>query len=778
MHFPGRGKTPHVSSTDGSCRLETQPHILTGMNTSTATTTPTPETIAVIGAPSSCESAVLNLRTHAYRLPLLGRMLAFRVPFDGDTTELALATVTGVETINALHTANSQTARHVADSGAVGHQSGDAADTRAVSVKVEAVFRFAEGQWHKHSSTLSNSPATGTEVRVLDQATVDEVLGHDARDGFIGTLHGSGVLIPLTLPDFSGPRGAQHGAVVGQSGAGKSAAATALLSAQLRHAGQGHIIFDPQGQWATEHGTLWSLQGLARALGRKVTVARLSHSLRLRKDAPLLMDLLDEGGFFRKLAFGAGADDNVAQAKQTLASALNNRRLLTQAGIDDWASTRPDELLRFLLEELYQQLPAGMIYASRDPQRRVAATIHRPTEDADGNSLDEALTARMMPGALDEDGEHRFGELMAIFAPLASLWSPWSPTGMTKILAGTPDADLSEEDRRSDSWGLMREVMSPPAGAPAPLLILDLSADLSGMGFDLGEGDSALDSGAVEATRILDRIEVKARVMAQLLNTLLLAGQSEFSKGNALDISCWVDEAWNFAPPPEPKNQPAAVLALSNRFAGAARDARKLGIGLQFILQTPTGLREDIFKQLGVLMVGYGLFEPAEMKKLAGRVRDSHLKLYQTIPSPAASGDYTFMLVGGGFTGLSFGSNPVFLDMFNSGDEWLTANTDWVTAARRQFVQHLPDGDTGGPLEAMPPRPELTGAQARHDARKKLTDSNANATAVQAVARRKPTRKPRGETTAGGASNTRRTGINTSPVPVQTPSRFDAPPVF
>lgn len=745
-------------------------------NKETENTTTTQSAIAVIGAPSSCEQAVLNLRTHAYRVPLLGRMLAFRSPFVDDETELALATVTGVETINSMHAASSQTARHVADSGSIGNRSGDAADTRAVTVKIEAVFRHSEGQWHKHSSTLSNSPATGTEVVILDQETVDEVLGNNRDDAYIGTLRGSDVLIPLTLGDFSGARGARHSCVAGMSGSGKTATATAVMAAQLRHDGLGQIIFDPQGQWATEHGTLWSLQGLARALGRKVTVARLSHSLRLRKDAPLLMDLLEEGGFFRKLAFGSGADDNVAQAKETLAAALNNRRLLDKAGISDWAATKPDALLRFLLEELYQQLPAGMIYASKDPQRRVAATIYRPTEDAEGNPLEQHLVERMMPGALDADGDQRFNQLLATFAPLASLWSPWSPTGMNKVLAGAKDSDLEAEDRRRDAWGLMREVMAPPVGQPAPILICDLSADLSGMNLDAETSDSAKQA-AVEAAQILDSTDVKARVINQLLTTLLLAGQREFSKGKPLDLQLTVDEAWAYCPPPEPKLHSPAVIQLSNRFAGAARDARKLGIGFQFILQALTGMREDVYKQLSVLMIGHGLHEPAELKKLSGRVRDNHLKLYQATPPAESTGRYVFMLVGGGITGLSFGANPVFQEMFNTGDQWLEANKDWVNDRRRTFVKYLPADDTGGPLEAMPANPGLSGLEARHAQRQQIAHADANANAVKSVA---ASRKPR-ETSANDVPPKKRTRTRApgaSPVPVQTPSRFDSPSPF
>ncbi len=715
--------------------------------------------IAVIGAPSSCDTAVLILRSDAYHLPVLGRVIYFRVPFDGGTDELALATVTGVETVNTTLSPTSPTSSHIASTGAINRMSGDASDTRSVKVKVEAVFRWVEGEWIRYSSTLSNSPPTGTEVELLDQAVVDEILGDSSQFACLGTLRGSDVRIPWTLSSFSGPRGARHKGIVGVSGSGKSVLASTSLAAQLRHVSQGHIVADPQGQWSLEHGTLWSLQGLARSLGRKVTVARLSHSLRLRKDAPLLLSLLEEAGFFRKLAFGAGADDNVAQAKDVLASALKNKTLLARAGIDNWTSIRPDELLRFLLTELYEQLPAGMIYAGRDPQRRVQSTIHRPTHDSDGNPLDSSLIERMAPGALDEGGEHRFSELMAIFSPLASLWSPWSPTGLNKILAGVPDSELEPSDRRRDAWGMMLEVMAPEPGQPAPLLILDLSADLSTLDLSLDSDDEEDQSGAMEAARVLDSVDVKARVLRQLINTLLLAGQREFSKGEPLDLEFWIDEAWQWAPPPETSLHSPAVIDLSNMLAGAARDARKLGIGFTFILQTPTGLRDDIFRQLTALYVGYGLHDPAELKKLAGRVRDSHLALYQTTPPPEATGRYSWFFIGAGLTGLSFGANPIFLDTFTSGEQWLDANKGWINELRRSAVQYLPEGDIGGPLTEIPPRPPLDGQEARHAARTRIVNGVANSQAVSAVAgRKKGARRPSARKTTGGVVPVRTMG--------------------
>lgn len=124
-------------------------------------------TVATVATGSTCDRLELILKRDAASQPILGAMLALEVAFlDGDS-EVALGAVTAVETVNSLMDARGAMASHIAvDTDIRVHAS---QDNRRVVVKVEAVFRGRPGHWSRWSTTLSNSPATGSEVRLLDQ---------------------------------------------------------------------------------------------------------------------------------------------------------------------------------------------------------------------------------------------------------------------------------------------------------------------------------------------------------------------------------------------------------------------------------------------------------------------------------------------------------------------------------------------------------------------------------------------------------------------------------
>lgn len=646
--------------------------------------------VATVASPSTCDRMELILDHTAARQALLGAMLVAEVPLEGGVCEMALGTVTAIETVNSLADSRGPIASHIAAGADLADHSNQ--DNRRLVVKVEAVFRGTAGAWKRWSAALSNSPATGTRVRLLDQAIADDLMA-DCRDhGYIGALRGTcDVQIPITLDDFQTARGARHLGWFGVSGAGKSAFAAYFLSTMMRHPSLATILLDPQGQWSAEHGLPISLQGVAAALGRPVHVARISQSLRLQKDAPMFMQLLREAGFFRLLAFGANAEDNIAAARTSLADALARPDDLAQTcGVQDWTEADSGELLRYLLQTLHDVLPTGTIYAGRDQQERVAATIYRPTVDAKGDPIPQHLLDRLPAGALDPGGDTKFGQLLEVFAALHQLWLPFNPAGLDQIAAGADPASLGPQYQRRSAWGLLAAAVRPPEGTPAPLVILDLSADLSA------------DDRAAE---ILDSRDVKARIMRQLVATTKRAGQAEFSAGRTLNTLWVIDEAWEWAGPVDARTQSEAIVALSNEFAAAARDVRKFGIGMGFITQTVTSLREDIWKQLTVVFVGYGLHDQADLKKLSNRIPDGHVALYRTAPPPEATGRYTWMCIGGQVTGLSFGPNPIFLEAFTDPRDWLEHNQSWIRSLRRTYLHCLPPGDTGGTLTAIPPRP-------------------------------------------------------------------------
>lgn len=725
---------------------------------------------AVIGSPSTTTRVTLNVLRDSYRVAVYGQMVTFLLDVtphgEAPRTELAMGTVTEVETVNPLHRPSAPEAQHVAESGHISG-SGDDGDTRGVTVAIEAVFRRdpearadpGVRAWLPAGAALSNSPATGTKVRLLDQEQVDALMEGVPDQRWLGTLRGTSTRVPYTLSDFSGARGSRHSAVVGATGSGKTGFVTAAMGCDLFHDRMGQIIFDPQGQWATEHGMVFSLQGLAAAMGRQVTVARLSRSLRLRKDAPMFTELLARSGLFTEIAFGAGADAQIANAARVMEDALDDKKALAAAcGTGDWTEAEPGALMAYLLADLREVLPTGTIYAGSDGQQRVAYAIAKPTyEELEENGQDVSLIGRYRDGVLDQrdSGGKRWVKALARFSPIHNLWSPYTPTGAARVASGEDPATLPEHERRRKAWPLLMDVFDHRQDRPAPWLILDLSGDeeIPGLGIAEDGADEFADAVA-DTVRVLDDAGVKARIMRQLVGDLGRAGTAAFKRGEPLNVRCTFDEAWAYAGPVDPTTD-RAVAALSDQLEDGCRDMRKIGVGFRFILQAPSGLREGIWKQLTERVVGYGVTEQSDLRRLTNIVGEDHLRLYLSTAGPEATGRYPFMFIGGGVTGLSFGSKPVFLDMFTSPGEWLAANEKWITAARQRWMHLLPPGDHGGRLDAIPARPVADEGMEAHVMAKGLRSAGANRDAAAALVGAKKTPAPAGAFGMSARASTR-----------------------
>lgn len=719
--------------------------------------------VAVIGSPSSTTEVMLNVLRDAYTLPVYGQLVAFMLTLDtaaGTTRkELCLGTVTSVQTVNAFHTATALEAGRIAEQGHIPNKSGHDGDIRSIRVGVEAVFRYHDGNgWLPAGSTLSNSPQTGTPVRLVDQRLVDTLLEETDGKRYIGRLRGTDVLVPYTLPDFSGRRGSAHAALAGATGAGKTMCMVTMLAGDLYHERFGQIIIDPQGQFASEHGMVFSLQGLAAACGRTVHVARIARTLRLRKDAPMLLDLLAKVGVFTELGFGAGADAQVANACRVMEDALDDKKALTrECGTNDWTEADPDRVTAYVLESLREALPLGTVYAGAEGQKRVAAAIRRPAvteliDTGEAADPDEAqqMIDRMRPGildqrptALDPEAGKRWRTVSLLMGTVHNLWSPYTPEGATRVWReGADPATLSTDEKRVKAWPLLREVFAPATDRPAPWLILDVSSDPAAMpGFDADDDDGAADQIA-KASAVLDSAGVKARIMRQLIGDVVRAGEAQFKGGQPLNTRITVDEASLFAADADPAAD-ADVNALSELLEVVCHTARKLGVGLTFICQTLSSLRANIWKQCTLRVIGYGLTDQQDLRKLENVIGTEHVGLYRAQAGPDATGRYPFMFSGGNLTGLSFGPKPVFLEMFTEPADFLHHNEEWLTPLRRTYVQFLPEGDHGQPLTTMPARPKQgTAAEIRYH-RQGLHKAAANQPAAKALNAVK-TRTPNG----------------------------------
>jgi hypothetical protein len=145
---------------------------------------------------------------------------------------------------------------------------------------------------------------------------------------------------------------------------------------------------------------------------------------------------------------------------------------------------------------------------------------------------------------------------------------------------------------------------------------------------------------------------------------------------NALVV---IDEAHRLAPRELPGDGDAA-RGVRNFLIDAARTTRKYGLGWLFISQTLSSLHPEILQQLRIFFFGFGLGLGQEFQSLRQLVGSSGtaLDLYQLFCDPHSAFDtrsrqYSFMTIGP-VSPLSFSGSPLFLNAFNTVDEFLKAN--------------------------------------------------------------------------------------------------------
>lgn len=604
--------------------------------------------VAVVGSPSSNSEVTLDLLGDAAHEPLVGSMLFLEVPLRGGQ-ELALGTVTEVTTENPWHT-NPMLRGVVKTRGHIPGMSGDHGDVRDASIKIQAVYKCHEQDgaytpWVQSGPTLRMSPATGTPVRRVTDEVIDALMRAETDLHYLGYLHGTTVRVPMSVRDFSSERGAFHIAFFGMSGAGKSAFSAYFFAGQMRHRDLGMIIIDPQGQWSSETGLPFSLQEFARELGREVVVRRISEDLRLPKDAPLFVELLAKTRFAAEIAKMSA--ETTGYLFDEIVKILRKR--------PDWDSEDSPTLLRAVLAGLCDASVLGRIYADTSKQDRLREAIEEILADSD-----------------------RFGDVLRQFYPLHNLFGPTNPAG----------------GQRHSLWATISHVFDKQAraGQPAPLLILDMSTSgqISWLASLLDSSDDQ--SQAREALQILDQDSIKASILRKACRTLKEASEAAFRDGDTLNTMVIFDEAWRFAPPPHTTSD-EEIKALSSDLAGYARDTRKFGIGWAYITQSPRGLNPEIWDQLLVRVIGYGL-GGADLDKLAEQMDDpDHLKLYKGFAPPDSTKPkiYPFMITGP-VSPLSFTRAPVFLAAYTDFDDFRRDNHHWISQIRASMGQPVLSG--------------------------------------------------------------------------------------
>lgn len=579
---------------------------------------------------------------------VVGRLVYFDIDVNGELYR-SIGTVTSMLTENALFSSGFE----MASSRGLGAEV-QSKDVRKSSIDIQAVFKKdEEGIWQQHGSALPTSPNTRAKVELLTDETVTEML-QGADYPTLGVFRGlKSANVPLNMPNFDSNRGAVHQIILGRSGGGKTAMAAMLLSAYMSHENHAIFVIDPQGQWSNENGIPFSPQKFARGLGRDVTVLRMSEDIRLPMDPDLfgrMMDKLNLWSRFRRM----GSENRGAFSRE-----VGER--ISKLSFKDY-DTEPRELLSKIFKDIaYSSSAISRIYASNDKQEQFRNELLQLAGEPIYNSEGEEA---ILTDEDYSDIENNWENILFAFKPLHSLFSSSNLEGGKRQSMGGDRGFLNE----------VFQVRGKNPSKPAPYVIVDMSPNIK---LHAKAGLVKNDSG-LAMQKVLDNADIKALMLQMILAEMKKASEVAFASagGGNLNTQIVFDEAWRFAP--EGRNTPE-IEELANMLEGFALDTRKFGIGWTYILQSPADIKTGIWKQVSFVFSAYGLVGE-DVRKLETLTDDvSQVDLYRQFISPAATGEYPFMVMGP-ISPLIFSTSPTFFNAFNTVHDFLDANKGWIQA--------------------------------------------------------------------------------------------------
>lgn len=171
---------------------------------------------------------------------------------------------------------------------------------------------------------------------------------------------------------------------------------------------------------------------------------------------------------------------------------------------------------------------------------------------------------------------------------------------------------------------------------------------------------------------------IQALTIRKVLGDLKQRAEHAYQEGESLNTLVLIDEAHRLAPREKPDD--AVEERVRAQLIDAVRTTRKYGLGWMFISQTLASLHQEILNQLRIMFFGFGLALGQEYEAVARLVgsRGPALDLYRLFRDPHSSfsvesREYSFMTIGP-VSPLSFAGTPLFLNVFNSADDFMTAN--------------------------------------------------------------------------------------------------------
>jgi hypothetical protein len=570
------------------------------------------ERLGVIGSPSSTAQLALDMLGSAVSRKLVGELALFQFAQDS-STHFALGQITEVQLRNVWH--EDPTMRSlIRQRGRVDAVS-ERQDTHLGQMVISAVFRQGGAAGYE-PSILGTVPATGTPIHLVSDEVLDELL-KPYRDQvyYLGHVYGSKPKLPLWFKHFErgrdGAGEAYHLGIFGKTGSGKSVLAKMILLAYARYPKMALLVIDPQGEFSRDMGKGSARDEFALPVGDLLRGnGKESFVLTVRN---LVLDRWD---LFRQI---------LAESRF-----FRELQIMTQDKID-LACDQLTEAMR---------KATGIILASLHEKAVFDRAWTLLKQDKLRNKIyaREGAAAERFKDAVEESNPEELYH--DIWLPVARLFKEDHAGGRRKV---------------EDALKWLLDTSKPRR----PVLVVDVSKE--------------------QAEGLLWNDTIQSLVIKRLLEGIKLTAESLYKEGQSLNALVVIDEAHRLAPRELPSEDDAA-RGVRGVLIDAARTTRKYGLGWLFISQTLSSLHPEILQQLRIFFFGFGLALGQEFQSLRQLVGSSGtaLDLYQLFRDPHSAFDtksrqYSFMTIGP-VSPLSFAGTPLFLNVFNTVDSFITAN--------------------------------------------------------------------------------------------------------
>ncbi|MBS3895408.1 DUF87 domain-containing protein [Silanimonas sp.] len=573
------------------------------------------ERLGVVGSPSSTAQLALDILGSAVMRKLVGELALFRFSQDANP-HYALGQITEIQLRNIWH--EDPTMRSlIRQRGRVDAVS-ERQDTHLGQMLISAVFRQGGAAGYE-PSILGTVPATGTPIHIVTDDVLDELLRpYREQIFYLGHVYGSKPRLPLWFKHFDrGPDGAgeaYHVGIFGKTGSGKSVLAKMILLAYARYPKMALLVIDPQGEFARDMkpgGTSGEFALPVGDIARKLGKRPVELTVRNL--------VLDRWELFEQILFESQFFERLTVPKG------ENRELACGVLADKLQKAK------IKLSDLHQRKSFDTAWQLLQDDK-VQKVFYRT----------EASRARFDTALHEADPDEFFADF-------------WSPV-----------VELFRDDRKGAksinaalTWLLATTNDDGSARDSRPILVIDLSKE--------------------QAKGLFWNDKIQSLVIKRLLDGLQQTAEHFYRENQSLNALVVIDEAHRLAPRELPSEDDGA-RGVRGVLIDAARTTRKYGLGWLFISQTLSSLHPEILQQLRIFFFGFGLGLGQEFQSLRQLVGSSGtaLDLYQLFRDPHSAFDtksrqYSFMTIGP-VSPLSFSGSPLFLNVFNTVEAFLSMN--------------------------------------------------------------------------------------------------------